>query len=1650
MLTWTSFTRRHCHPRRPPWAVRAVACAVAIAVFAATSSPLAAQYRAYVDQSEKAQVLLKLAAKYIEESRSALAVPLLVEALDVAPDSVLPDTQQGAHLALRRMILGLSAADRQAFQEAAGEKADLALRAAEAADDCAAYARLTLRYPGTAAARQAARRLVALGFEQGRFAQTIEAADTYLADPLVSPEDRRLPTCLLALAAAELGDAGRARRAADELKAAPGGDRLTLCGREVSVAEAVARTGRNRTPDAPPWGTVFGAADRSGRGPAALSFEARLALFRDAPDEPLPVDLRAMLERATVEHNQLFETVALATSRSLLVTSGVELAAYDRATGGLRWRHRMRPFAMPMTWPSCGEGLVAATVIRAPDAPATAKAWDFIRATPLELVVLDELTGRPLWTWPTDRAADAARAGENHQPDKVAPEAAPLAPGQGEDEALDAAELREFSGLVPVGSPLVYGGRVFVGAARRSNLKILSDTYLMCFDAHGGALLWQRFVGSGPVGHLAPADHTLDRMAPVTDGQRVYIQGGAGTVVAIDLATGAVAWARSYDQPRPDGRTTDFVAGTQWPSTIPDGPTVVAGRLITSDVYGPVLRCVDTAGGDTLWEVKKMTPMWRLGVQEGVVFWAGASTLIGYGLDSGEQRAKVALPGEVTGRGFVSPDAAYVPTAVGVVRVSLDDGSVAVVVGIAGESSPPRCVVPVGNLVLCVADDSIRLFGAGDALLAEARASLAASRQAPICELWLGDLFLQRGDFAQADAHLRAALATLDKSAAATSPQLRGMVTARLVSLARQWAANLRKGGHAGDALARLQQTAALATDPLDKLLAAAALAEHFEQTGDAARGEAACRQVIDDPRSATTLVPTDTLGLSRTLASEAELSLLRLKSAKAAAAPMGLSQTDLPRLAVQSVASLAWNAPSYILPAAGEAFAPVVWVRPDGLAAQGPGGGVRWLFRGMPDADNRLAWAATNGSIVALKDHRGVVAHKLTSGEIAWRWRPELGDVLAEPPGGRQVIAAQVLRHLYGPAGAALLGWPAVAAPGEAAADFIAAGASVVVSTPSEKEAPSLLCRIDAASGEESWSFDLTAGLVHRDTFIEGGRVIAVMQSPDGRFQVLAFDELSGNQLWQFNATVPAGRKVAWLAQGGVFIVNDSAGQCAALRTGDGGVLWQKEVDRRWLPGARPVAVIGDCIVFDCDQGYASVTVADGRLAWRVSVPADPVRPKSHALADGRLIACGADGLTAIDVAAGRVLWRRPYGDFGEADAGLAACNDLLIVHGRRPAQAALHFVDPAKGTLLGDLPLGFDGADVTVQAIRGGLLVQCGDQVLTVCPSADAGPAVSPPVGPLAPTAVAAVAGPPDEPLSTLSYSGDDLAAGPGKMTIRCARGDRGLWEMDLVRTKDGRDVQIHRFDDLTDSGDFNYATHERNPQGLLSVHLLRQVDRSGFIELHKGQDACEFALREASDKFVVLTRYRIVASDSEGMQMIARRTFINTSGGPLKPLPTDQMTVSAALGVGSFDGRKKGARCRLDEKVDAQGRRYHRTPDDKEALWVVRENCYPGGNPKFDRTKPMWFEATVLAGQAAKSLGLKPGRQFRLDTDLVGYYPAGNVGRVWLNDLVDYTDGLYVAMAPREWYGTRREDNNNVGLAAGETATKTFTLKVNIPAK
>jgi outer membrane protein assembly factor BamB len=122
--------------------------------------------------------------------------------------------------------------------------------------------------------------------------------------------------------------------------------------------------------------------------------------------------------------------------------------------------------------------------------------------------------------------------------------------------------------------PAVAGGRVFVTDFRRGE-GIRGTERILCLDEVTGKVLWTH---EWPVEYRGlDSNYAIGpRATPTVDGDRVYVLGTMGALLALDVNTGKVLWQ------------VDFVEdyGTQVPAWGMTGAPLVEGRLLISLVGG--------------------------------------------------------------------------------------------------------------------------------------------------------------------------------------------------------------------------------------------------------------------------------------------------------------------------------------------------------------------------------------------------------------------------------------------------------------------------------------------------------------------------------------------------------------------------------------------------------------------------------------------------------------------------------------------------------------------------------------------------------------------------------------------------------------------------------------------------------------------------------------------------------------------------------------------------------------------------------------------------------------------------------------------------------------------------------------------------------
>ncbi|MFM7249132.1 MAG: PQQ-binding-like beta-propeller repeat protein [Planctomycetaceae bacterium] len=280
----------------------------------------------------------------------------------------------------------------------------------------------------------------------------------------------------------------------------------------------------------------------------------------------------------------------------------------------------------------------------------------------------------------------------------------------GGEEPLDPQRQQPFAPVAPpagawyLGAPLPVGDQLFVLVEERGEIR------LDVVAAADGALRWSQPLAELDEGMaIGSRESHLRRVAGLSpsfsDGVLVCPT-GAGTVVAVDLATRTLLWAYTFARPNesdtvvlPNGVRVQrggmgaggmiingrFVALGSGPSPTSgwrDGsPIVAGGRIILTPRESDELHCVDLRSGAVLWKQPRRDGLYVAGVVDGRVIVVGRRGVESLSVADGTSTWNAATPLDgacPSGRGVITGGRLFLPLDTPeVAEIDLADGSVA-------------------------------------------------------------------------------------------------------------------------------------------------------------------------------------------------------------------------------------------------------------------------------------------------------------------------------------------------------------------------------------------------------------------------------------------------------------------------------------------------------------------------------------------------------------------------------------------------------------------------------------------------------------------------------------------------------------------------------------------------------------------------------------------------------------------------------------------------------------------------------------------------------------------------------------------------------------------------------------------------------------
>jgi outer membrane protein assembly factor BamB len=626
----------------------------------------------------------------------------------------------------------------------------------------------------------------------------------------------------------------------------------------------------------------------------------------------------------------------------------------------------------------------------------------------------------------------------------------------------------------------------------------------------------------------------------------------------------------------------------------------------------------------------------------------------------------------------------------------------------------------------------------------------------------VGELLRQSGDLSGAEAALERSVSLASRLV--DPERARDEELASYKALGRlylEWAERLESTGAQAEAAAKFEKAVELAVTPGAKVTALLARARLREKMGQTVAAQSDYAHIAAEEQANRLMVPGGEAGFDHTLAAEATAALWRLRGGSAVGSERGpgLRREELGRLEARQVALKAWCPGAEMkVDEAGE-FAPLVWVRPDGLVAFGADGSIRWRYH--ETTAGALPLVLAKNKTVYVRSSQDVLACDAETGTELWRWQP-LAD-------GRALTGLSAVRLAMGLAAMGnmpvnLIPAPLVnqmkqqlAGPLDAAT-YVASDSHVIVASANKTNLRNQkLHAINRLTGKEDWTLAPPDGWAVDAVMADAGRVQVVMLGAGG-LEVWSVKEDGGEVLWKCAASGPTAalmmralgmgvRMEPWAGQGVVVLTAavNSNPPLGSLIFADG----QSHEAPVGGPEVQVVAATAETIVFWTGAGYVA-TSRTGEVKWKADVEGGGSRSrvktvrmvqgngvvqvmtfqggavppfvsdKTVAVLGGLLVAQTAGAVRGYDMKTGELKWKHEIGEAGgegaAEDGAVLACGDMAAVFCHRAGQGELWFLDAASGKLLGTFALGTCSDGCEASLVRGGVYVDLGDELVVV----------------------------------------------------------------------------------------------------------------------------------------------------------------------------------------------------------------------------------------------------------------------------------------------------------------------------------------------
>jgi len=326
-------------------------------------------------------------------------------------------------------------------------------------------------------------------------------------------------------------------------------------------------------------------------------------------------------------------------------------------------------------------------------------------------------------------------------------------------------QQRTFGGHFFLGPPLVLGNRLYCLAETNGEIRllVLSQKQTDASPARWTVTLdWSQSLVVPPV---TIDRHPFRRMSGISpsyaDGVMICPT-TSGAIVGLDLARRQLLWGYHYEpiskmmatnmrlpiMRAPTAKTTQSVATDEdegrWIDAV---PTIVDGRVLVTPRDSTELHCIDLKLGRLLWRQPRGHGLYVAAVHQGAVAIVGRSHIRAVRLQDGSPAWKVATStGVPSGRGYHSNGFYYLPLQSGEI-VGIDLGNGREIVRSASRSQQiPGNLVALRGMLFSQSVDRLVAYRPLPAVESEIADRLTKQPDAPLALVDRGELRLQHGD----------------------------------------------------------------------------------------------------------------------------------------------------------------------------------------------------------------------------------------------------------------------------------------------------------------------------------------------------------------------------------------------------------------------------------------------------------------------------------------------------------------------------------------------------------------------------------------------------------------------------------------------------------------------------------------------------------------------------------------------------------------------------------------------------------------------------------------------------------------------------------------------------------------------------------------